>query len=244
MRELWGLAVLMVAAGLGTAGQPDVERVFPSGDRLPVNALRLSVEFAEPQGSAVLPRLSLRDQDGSTHSDVFLQQELWSPDRKILTVLFDPGRVKTGIMRHAEIGTPLAGYRRAELMLNGVAVKSWRVDKTPCRALSTGSWQIEAPHANGRSALRVRFPEAIDKQAEHLFAVMDTLGTRVEGSDQLVSFETIWAFTPHVAWVPGEYRVLLHPDLENPCGDRVGDAFEHVAGLQVDVPHDLRFVIH
>lgn len=242
MRGLWLLAALM-AAVLGTAAPPTVQQVFPSGDRLPVNALRLSVEFAEAQESAVLPRLRLRDQNGNTHSHAFLEQELWSPDRKTLTVLFDPGRVKTGTTRHVNMGAPLAGYTRVELMLDDVVVKGWQVDGTSCKPLSMASWQIEVPHGNGRAALRIRFPEAIDKQAEHLLAVVDARGARVKGSEQLVSFEKLWVFTPDVAWARGEYHVVHHPDFENSCGDRVGDTFEHVVSSQVKAPDQLCFLI-
>ncbi len=243
MRWLSWVAALVAVVGLGATGQQSVIQVFPSGNRLPVNALRLSMEFTEPQTGAVLPHLRLRDQDGRPHPNVFLQQELWSPDRKTLTVLFDPGRVKTGTMRHAEFGAPLAGYTGVVLTLNNIGVKRWRVDGTRCGPLNVSLWQIEERQLNQRSSLRIRFPEAIDSQAEHLLAVVDASGRRVAGSEQLGTFETRWIFTPDSAWTRGEYRVVLHPDLENPCGDRIGDAFEHPVASQVETPGELRFVV-
>lgn len=241
-RLLWSMA-LIAASGLAAAGQYGVRNIFPSGNQLPANALRLSVEFTEPQSRAILPHLGIRDQYGTQHPNIFLQQELWSPDRQMLTVLFDPGRLKTGTMRHASIGAPLAGYTEVELTFDGVGVKRWRVDATGCGPLNPKLWKIEWPHQSDRSTLCIRFPKAIDRQAEHLLAVVNASGQRITGSEQLTSFETQWIFTPDAVWAPGLYRVVVHPDLEDPCGDRVGEAFEHPGDSHVEALDELRFVI-
>jgi hypothetical protein len=205
--------------------------------------LRLSIHFREAQSGAVLPRLALRDQTGKVRRDMFLSQELWSPDQKILTVLFDPGRLKTGIGRRETMGPPLAGLSAVTLTLDGSPLKRWRVDQYPCQSINPELWRIEAPQLNTRSPLRVKLPEAVDIQSEHLLAVVDSSGQRVSGTEQLTAAETLWLFKPGVPWLPGEYRLVLHPDFENPCGDRVDDNFEHSIRTQARSAAMLKFVV-
>jgi hypothetical protein len=56
----------------------------------------------------LLPRLTLLRADGSQVQEPFLEQELWSPSGKILTVLMHPGRVKTGLKAQDEKGPILS----------------------------------------------------------------------------------------------------------------------------------------
>src|SRR5262249_19591767 len=90
---------LTVTLGCAYAGQPAprVVLVQPSGAEVPANLLRFSVRFAAQVEGPVLPRLSLLRADGTQVEAPFLEQELWSPSGKILTVMMHPGRVKTGL---------------------------------------------------------------------------------------------------------------------------------------------------
>ena len=105
-------------------------QVFPSGTVLSAHTLRLSIRFRQVPDGAVLPRLALRSERGLLQ-DVFMQQELWSPDHKTLTLLFDPGRLKTGIGRHIAVGAPLEGHARVELTLEAALLKDWQVYQRP-----------------------------------------------------------------------------------------------------------------
>src|SRR5689334_5388387 len=77
-----------------------VVAVHPSATRLPSNLLRWYVEFSAPMepGSA-LAHVRLLDESGREVRGAFLSldQELWDPERRRLTLLFDPGRVKRGV---------------------------------------------------------------------------------------------------------------------------------------------------
>src|SRR6266550_561528 len=91
-----GATALAVALGAARAEQPipRVVLVQPSGPKVPANLLRISIRFEAQLEGPMLPRLALFRTDGRQIQEPFLEQELWSPDGKILTVLMHPGRVK------------------------------------------------------------------------------------------------------------------------------------------------------
>ena len=47
-----------------------------------------------------------------------LDQELWDPVRRRITLLFDPGRVKRGVRTNLESGAPLVAGRRYRLVID------------------------------------------------------------------------------------------------------------------------------
>jgi hypothetical protein len=95
--------------------QPQVQRsqvlqIYPTSDRLPENLLRFYIYFSSPmrRGDA-LQQIHLLDESGHIIPDVFLDtgEELWNPTSTRLTVLLDPGRVKTGLRAHSQLGRAL-----------------------------------------------------------------------------------------------------------------------------------------
>src|SRR5215472_17579346 len=88
-----------VSLGCAYAEQPTprVVLVQPSGANIPANVLRISITFASQVEGPLLSRLALLHADGTRVQEPFLEQELWSPSGKILTVMMHPGRVKTGL---------------------------------------------------------------------------------------------------------------------------------------------------
>lgn len=223
------LQLLVLALALFTTDSvvPQVLGVYPSGPVISAHTLRLFIQFASPQHSEILPRLTLESQDDTPITEAFLKQELWSPDRRVLTILFDPARLKTDLGRQRRLGAPLEGQSEVKLLLNGLVIKSWRVKPERCRVPVLSEWQINPPGGGGLSPLTINFPEPIDYQALHLIAVLDSDGLRLSGDESFTHSERQWIFMPSTRWTPGIYRILVHPDLENPCGDQIGDAFEH-----------------
>src|SRR5579863_816059 len=49
---------------------------------------------------------------------VEIEQELWDPDGRRLTVLFDPARIKRGLVDHINEGPPLAEGSRCTLAID------------------------------------------------------------------------------------------------------------------------------
>src|SRR3954471_1748115 len=110
LRPWAGAAALAVALGCSYAEAltPQVVLVQPSGPRVPANLLRISIRFATQVEGPLLPRITLLRTDGSKIQEPFLEQELWSPDGRVLTVLMHPGRVKSGLRAREQMGPILS----------------------------------------------------------------------------------------------------------------------------------------
>src|ERR1700732_3594639 len=96
LRRWAGAATLAVALGCSHAAPstPRVVLVQPSGTHVPANLLRISIRFATGVEGPLLPRIILLRADGRKIREPFLEQELWSRDGNVLTILMHPGRVK------------------------------------------------------------------------------------------------------------------------------------------------------
>jgi hypothetical protein len=98
-----------------------VEHVYPSAGELPENQLKLYVFFSAPmrRGEA-WQRVHLLDSDGKPVELAFLEidQELWDRDHTRLTILFDPGRIKRGLLPLAESGKILEAGKRYTLAID------------------------------------------------------------------------------------------------------------------------------
>ena len=218
---------LAVAASLVHAETPPrVVLVEPSGPQVPASLLRLSIRFAKPVEGAVLPRLSLRHAGGAPIAEPFLEQELWSPDDRTLTVLLHPGRVKTGLQARDALGPILVEGDDVVLALDGRPLQHWHVDPVDESGPRTSAWRLSPVRAGSREALVVALDAPVDGQDASYLAIADARGRRVPGRAQLVNGESTWMFTPDRPWQHREYRLLVRGTLEDSSGNRVGSHFE------------------
>src|SRR5580704_12511958 len=166
-----------------------VLHVYPSADVLPSNTLKLYIYFSAPmsQGEA-WQRIHLLDENGKPLQFEFveIQQELWDPQNTRLTVLFDPGRIKRGVLPEMQLGPPLVEGKHYTLVIDrewkdarGVPLqqgfrKAFRggpADRTPP---DPKSWRVSAPKAATSEALVVSFPKPMDYALlQRLFRVSD-----------------------------------------------------------------------
>lgn len=229
LRIGFAAAAALLSAGAGPSVS-DVPVARPTGTAIPANVLRLSLAFAQPPEGAVLPRLALVRGDGSTIEEPFLDQELWSPDGRVLTVLMHPGRVKTGLVANESLGRALAPGETAVLTFAGRPIGRWDVRPPDMEPPDPSAWRVAAPRAGSRQVVIVTLDAPVDALGADLIAVRDRAGRRVAGTAQLEAGETIWRFTPRTAWRPERYAIVAAPDLEDPAGNRPGQDFEHAPG--------------
>jgi hypothetical protein len=220
------LGIAVLAAALGTSHAQQVVRVQPSASEVPANLLRISIVFAVPVEGAVLPRIALLHADGTLIEDPFLQQELWSPSGRILTVLMHPGRVKTGLNARERLGPFLTTGEDVTLALDGRAIKRWKVGPADSSGPVASEWKLSRVRAGSRQALAVALDGPIDgRDVDHL-AVADAGGRRVFGRARLKGGESTWIFTPDRPWLAGRYKLVVKRTLEDPAGNRLGGSFE------------------
>ena len=240
-----------------------VTAVHPSAATLPANLLRLYVETSAPMepGNA-LANIHLLDESGREVEGAFLalEEELWDPARRRLTLLLDPGRVKRGVRTNVESGAPLVAGRRYRLVIDdewkdgtGAALASgfemaFEAVADDRQSPNPARWRLTPPSRGTRSALHVAFGESLDHAlATRLIEVIDDRGQPVLGSGALVANDSGWTFTPTAPWSGGEYALRVGGALEDLAGNNVARLFDvdrrtDPAGIDRDVAGSTRSV--
>ena len=186
----------------------------------------------------MIPRLQLLRDDGTIVDSPFDQQELWSPDGLTLTVLLQPGRVKTGLVAHNTLGRALIAGEHVRLTLKGQEIASWNVTDSNSTPPSPSRWKINPPQAGTRATLSVMLGKPIDAMGRDLVAIAGPDGRRVPGKVTLSRGETRWSLVPSTPWLSGAYAVVVNAELEDSSGNRVGQPFEHSPTSAAELPHD------
>ena len=102
-----------------------VTHVYPSGDVVPANQLRMYLHFSAPMDwRSGYDYVTLLDDRGEEVVDAFLplDADFWNDDRTRYTVFFDPGRVKRGILPNRQMGRALEAGKRYTLVVK----REWR----------------------------------------------------------------------------------------------------------------------
>jgi len=241
-----------------------VERVFPSVSVVPDNLLKLYVHFsgAMSRGEAV-KRVKLIEDGGGEVKLPFLEldEELWDRDFKRLTVLFDPGRIKRGLVPNQEVGPALKPGKSYKLVVDsdwkdaaGVELKSrfeksFQVTEADRIPIDPAKWKVISPGPGTSQPLILDFPEPLDAALLLRFLdVNDLKGEPVSGKITLDRNESRWIFTPERNWVAGKYSIEILKDLEDLAGNKVGrpfdvDRFEQVQTGPVSETYSLSFTV-
>jgi hypothetical protein len=214
-----------------------VAHVYPSTNLLPENQLKFYIYFSAPvQKGEAWSRIHLLNQEGRAVELPFLEidQELWDRDNTRLTVLFDPGRIKRGLLPLKEMGPAIEAGKSYTLAIDrewpdaqGAPLaepfrKAFRVGPPDREPIDTAKWRIGAPRAGTREPLTIAFGESLDYALlQHGIALRNVAGTAEVGRD-----ETEWRFTPGQPWTDREYQVTVETALEDLAGNRVGRAFD------------------
>ena len=227
-----------------------VDRVFPSGDRLPENQLKLYLHFSAPMSNVDgLEYLSLRDARGRAVEEPFLPlgAEFWDLDHVRYTVFFDPGRVKQGLELNERLGRPLQEGETYTLVvdptwpdaegnpLQAPFEKRFTVGPADTTPLDTATWRLRVPASGSRQRLVVSIPEPLDHALmRRAIGVEDEAGRRIDGEVEVGNWETRWTLTPSRPWAAGAYSLVASSILEDLAGNRIGTPFEIDVFEQVD----------
>lgn len=222
--------------------QTFVRAIYPSGDTVPENLLRVYIEFSAPMSRAGgLDYISLRDEKGKTVAGTFLplDADFWNAERTRFTAFLDPGRVKRGILPNEQMGRAIhAGHRYTIVVdstwrdANGLPLtatyrRSFQVVSPDEQIIRTSTWTIAPPMRDTKGVLVVSFPESLDHGLlRRALGVETSDGTAVTGDVTIDKQEREWRFTPHESWRAGRYRLVVLNILEDPSGNRIDGAFE------------------
>jgi len=136
--------------------------------------------------------------DGSEVEQPFVtvQEELWDRDRTVLTVLYDPARIKRGLAPHLEAGLPLRRGGSYRLVIDGAwrdadgdplassYIRDFRVAEPDRGSPRPADWSIDVPAAGTRAALSLTFDEPLDHGLLHsLIGIRRSAAATTEGGD-------------------------------------------------------------
>jgi hypothetical protein len=214
--------------------------ITPSADIWPENILRLYLTFSAPMRLGVAWRhIRVLDPTGRPMDGMFveIEQELWDPEGRRLTVLFDPARIKRGLVDHINEGPPLSVGQTCTLEIDAAwrdaaggplvegALKAVTV-APPLRApIEPEAWRLTPP-TWPIAPLVVDAAHPLDAAlALRALSVWNAAG-EVSGQARLERSETRYVFTPDRPWTAGRHTVRADPLLEDIAGNRIGRPFD------------------
>jgi hypothetical protein len=194
----------------------------------------------------------LLDAEGAPLDGALLatEYELWDPDRRRLTVLLDPARIKRGLVPHREVGYPLREQASVTLVVDGGfpdasgqplrtgATRTWQVIGDERRHVTPSSWMLRPGTAGTTEPLTVAFDRPLDHGlAARCLRVIGATGP-VAGSSAVGPEERSWTFAPTVPWADAQHRLVVDPVLEDVAGNSVRRVFDRDLSSADDDPRD------
>ncbi len=222
-----------------------VVAVYPSGDEVPANLLRVYLHFSAPmsRGEAAA-RVRLVGGDGQVIAGPFVapDHELWNPASDRLTLLLDPGRIKREVGPNLAVGPPLTQGREVRLVVDAAWLdaegtplaaafeKLWRVGAPDRHSPAPATWRLDPP-TGPEGALEIAFDGPLDHAlALRLLTVRGPGDEALDGIAAIAPAEGSWSFQPSGPWQPGTHQLEVDPALEDPSGNSVARPFETAVG--------------
>jgi hypothetical protein len=216
--------------------------VHPAASVVPCNLLKLYIEFSAPMSEGrALSGVSVRRADSNILLEgVFLQMEpeLWNPERRRLTMLLDPGRIKRGLVPNQEAGYPLVEgvpiVVRVEGLLDAAGQplaapfeRRYEVGPVLRKRVEPKAWRIETPRAGTLDSLEVTFDRPLDHALlRHAITIREAEGGLVAGEGTAVEADLGWRFVPAQAWEVRRFRLMVDSRLEDLAGNSVMRVFD------------------
>jgi len=217
-----------------------VAGIYPSADAIHENHLRFYIQFSKSIArGAVYDHIELRDHKGNVVADPFLtlDEELWDPEQRRLTLFFDPGRVKRELLPRQELGPAIIAGRTYSLHVlktlkdaNGHSVaafsKRYKILEPDSIQPNQKRWQLAAPRS-GDDSVSLRFDESLDwGLLNRVLTVFDDSDKEVAGQVRVGKDERSWSFHPTKPWSKGQYEIRIDTRLEDPAGNSIAKPFE------------------
>lgn len=242
-------------AGYKAPSTTKVAQVYPTTATWPANTLKLYLQFTGPMKVGVAwSHIHLLDEAGQPVAKPFVEidQELWDPATTRLTVLFDPGRIKRGLVDNATEGPPLVPGKHYTLKIDkdwpdaaGAPLvedyqKAISVGPDVREPVETKAWKVTPPARN--QALVIIFPRPMDNALAKTALSVRKDGKPVPGKVLLQDEETHWVFIPDHVWAPGDYQIHVEgttsgiADLAGNLLDRLFDMDKTDPKQQADAP--------
>jgi len=229
-------------ARIPTEEGPEVAIIHPKKDTIPVNQLKIYLEFSEPMQHVGNPLEFIHVFDITEKVEVFpfldLEAELWNKDHTQLTLWFDPGRIKTGLIPNKEQGLPLKENHSYSIEIDkewqsatGIPLKysyskTIHVGEKDVKRPNLRKWQVTIPEKNTKSPLKINFNEVLDPILALEGIKLIYGGNPLSGQLKLTDLDRMIRFEPNGPWKVGEYQILVNPILEDMAGNTLQHPFD------------------
>lgn len=238
----------------------EVTRIYPSGDVLPENVLRFYIHFTKPMQPHIAHRY-IKLVNASTEKPdkaafMKFKQEIWSEDRKRLTVLMDPGRIKRNVITNVRLGPAMEAGSAYRLIIeegwpsaDGASFlsrfeKSFTVSNPIRERPNVPGWTLTPPELGTRESLKIDFDRAFDYQLLHTdIKVFSASGENIEGSISVENHETQWLFVPREDWTDKRISIVVDSKLEDIAGNNFRDLLDHTVDTEIKDDSSIRFPV-
>lgn len=222
---------------------PKVTRILPASPSIAVNVLRFSVEFDRPMREGFSKgHVQITDADGKPLTGVLLDpvHELWDRSHRRLTLILDPGRVKTGVGLNQQFGRAFEVGQKIRVVVAAgwpdtydvpsqeAAVNEYIIGPVDEAQLSLSAWTISWPARHTRAPLKIGFPEELDLVSVLTFVKVrrsDAKGA-LAGEVRYAPETRQWSFTPESPWTEAAHELVVSERLEDLAGNNLQNAFE------------------
>jgi hypothetical protein len=234
-RELARVAVPRVAATRTAV----VRSIDPGSEWVPANLLRFSVTFsAEMEEGSASGHIHLRDSSGADVPGALFSMtpEFWDRERRQLTILLEPGRIKRGLRPHLLAGAPLLEGSTVTLMvgpelrdssgteLTEGARRTYHVAPAVRQRVDPARWDIRWPNSE-HDQLVVHFDRPLDRAlVRRCLSLADERGHLVAGRSTLDREGSVWTFAPVNR--PSNWHLRIDTRLEDLAGNSVRRIFD------------------
>jgi hypothetical protein len=225
------------------APQARVVEIHPSAEEVPRNLLRFYLHFSAPMSEGFVAEhvhvVDALTRDPMPGALLPMEPELWDPERKRVTVLFDPARIKRGLVPHREAGYPLREGATVEVVVDaGFADahgrplahdfhRRYRVAGDVRRRIEPTEWHLHRPAAGTCDPVVAGFDRPLDHALLlRCLVVTEGDGRRVPGRVAVPTGERRWSFTPFAAWGDAPYALVVDTSLEDLAGNSVARVFD------------------
>jgi hypothetical protein len=228
----------------------EVVGIWPTAGEVPRNLLRLYVWFSSPMSEGfAADHIRLVGEDGSLldHALFSLGTELWDGERRRLTVLLDPARIKRGLVPHRRLRYPLVEGQLFRFVVDSAfqdaagrpllapGERTYRVGPDERGRVDPAAWRLGLPRPGTVEPLGAEFGRPLDHGLlGRCLHVQGPDGRPVPGRGEIGPEERAWWFQPDEEWSAGRHRLVVEPILEDVAGNSVCRVFDR----DLDCPGD------
>jgi len=220
---------------------PALITVYPTGDTVPENLLKIYLHFSKPMQEGVSAKYItlLQNQDTVHGAFLDLQPELWNEDRTLLTIWLDPGRIKRDLIPNKRLGTPLLKGNRYSVVVSnrwkdtqGLTLmrsftKEFFVEDRDSISPDPKRWKLHVPASGSTEGFSLEFNAPLDYSLlMSTMSVVNESGKKIDGRWQLGDEEERMYFTPAQHWPVGHYVLQVETRLEDLAGNNLNRLFD------------------